>query len=237
MRRYLVFAFLLSLAPAVSAQGVVGSPYIAVHGTAKTTVVPDVFPLVVTLEQTSKDSAATQARIEALAKAVINVGKATDVADADMKVGNLSIVPSWDYDEATRKRVFAGNAYQRVVELRFHSLAMLKQALAKLPGGEQVSVKTGVFEFSKSDDTKKTLVAAAIGNARATAEQMAAGVGMRLVGVQSVSNERIDTGITYSTVYDDASAVAVSGSSADVVLKEGEIELSQDIYIVYLIAK
>lgn len=235
---FLIGLLLLAVVPPAMAQGVVGSPYIAVHGSAKTSVTPDIFPLTVTLEETSKDSAAAQARIESLAKAVLVVAAEQKVADKDLKVGNISIQPDNEYDEATRKRVFVGNAYQRIIELRFHELETLKRALATLPGGEQVKVETGEFEYSRAEETRKGLVAEAIANARATAAQMAEGVGMRITGVQSVSNERISTGVTYSDSYAPAASADMSGSrSGNVVLKEGAIELEQDIYIIYLIAK
>lgn len=116
MLKHLFFSSALMLsAPLVMAQGTGGPPYIAVHGSANVSVVPDIFPLVVTLVETSKDTAGTQARIEGLATSVLAVAREQSVTDADLKVGSLSIEPAMEYDEATRKRIFLGNEYKRVI--------------------------------------------------------------------------------------------------------------------------
>jgi len=235
LKNFLAGLVLASVMPLALAQGVVGAPYIAVHGSATKKVAPDEFPLVVTLEETSKDTAAAQARIESLLREVLDAAATEKLADADIKVGNLSIEPSTEYDEGSRKRVFIGNTYQRIVELKFHRLESLRRALSKLPSGELVKVSTKEFQFSRSDEEKEALLVIAINNAKSTAEQMASGVGMRLAGVQSISNERIDTGIAYSDAY--APPAGASDLSGSVALKEGEVELRQDVYITYLISK
>jgi len=95
----------------------------------------------------------------------------------------------------------------------------------------EVAVKDGAVKV------RKAWAAGRMATARATAWQMAKGVGMRITGVQSVSNQRISSAFTYSAGFAANGGTDVMGVSGTVVLKEGAIELEQDIYIIYLIAK
>ena len=110
-RTWLLLVCLVS--PAVRAQNANGPPFIAVHGSAKTEVVPDLFPLKLTLQDTSKDLAATQASIESLASKILEIAKSQGVAGDDVAVGNLSISPDTHYDDNTYKETYLGNEYQR----------------------------------------------------------------------------------------------------------------------------
>lgn len=235
--KHLIAALSLLFAQAAFAQNVGGSPYIAVHGEARMEVVPDIFPLEITLKETSKDAAASQERIESLAQSIVDLTKQQGVADADINVGNLSVSPEIEYDEDTEKQVFLGNNYEREIEVRFRSLDKLRQFMAKIPKADQIRLDTGSFEYSKAASAKKDLMVRAIGNARATADEMAKGVGKRIAGVHTISNQGFNVRYAEST---DLDSVTVQGtallSPGSVVLKEGRITLDQDVYIIYLLA-
>jgi len=236
MRSIVVLALLMS--PVAFAQGISGPPYIAVHGDAKMDVVPDIFPLEVTLKETSTDTASTQAKIESLAKTIVDLASSENIPDADVAVSNLSISPEIKYDDKSETQIFLGNTYERKITVRFHQLDVLRQFLAKIPAAKQVQLETSAFAYSKADEARKTLVASAIKDARATADEMAAGVGMRISGVHTISNRGFN--ITYSES-NGLQRVEVTGSrigraNGDVVLKEGTITLDQDVYIVYALS-
>ena len=128
VRKILLLACLAS--GPVAAENADGPPFIAVHGTARTEVVPDIFPLKLTLVETSKDLAATQATIESLARKLIDVAKGQGIASDDFSIGNLSIEPKTQYEDNSNKEIFLGNEYSREIKVRFHDLAKLKSFLA-----------------------------------------------------------------------------------------------------------
>ena len=78
-------------------------------------------------------------------------------------------------------------------------------------------------------------MAQAIADARATADELAKGVGKRIVGAHTISNPGFNVRYAEPTTLD---SVTVRGNALAapgvVVLKEGRIKLSQDVYIVYL---
>jgi uncharacterized protein YggE len=238
MKRKALIVGVLMVPSLVSAQNISGPPYVAVHGEARMEVIPDVFPLDITLKETSKDTAATQAKIETLAQVIVDLAQAQHVADEDISIGNLSISPEMDYDEKTEMQVFLGNTYEREVKIRFHSLDRLREFLTKIPDGKAIHVDTGTFEYAKKDEAKRALLADAIRNAKATADEMARGVGKRISGVHTISNQSFN--IRYAESSTTLDSVTVTGKAllapGTVVLKEGRITLDQDVYIVYLLA-
>ena len=233
--RLIAMTVLMAMASAVDAQAISGSPFIAVHGEAKQEVTPDVFPVELTLSETSVDAATTQTKIEALAKSVLAITERMKIDESHLTVSNLSISPEYKYDRDDQKQVFTGNTYQREIKVRFTSLDELRQFIASLPQDKALRIDTGAFETSRSGEIRRKLLQKAIENARATAESMAAGVGRKLGPVHTISNERFNMSYARSV-----NAIDVSGMNSvallapgTVAMKEGRITLNQDVYIIY----
>jgi len=244
MKRIVFVSMLLLATVNVQAQSIGGSPFMAVHGKAKAEVVPDVFPLEITLKDTSLDAARSQALIEGHAQSILRAVKQMKLPDADVTVSNLSISPEYRYDREAEKQVFVGNFYQRRIKLRFHKLPDLAKMIEALPDAKEVQINTGEFETSRADDVRRSLMAKAVEDAKSTGEVMAKAVGKRLGDVHNVSNQGFN--VRYVEGGDDGApvvfdtpraidVVSVSGSraSAPVALREGRIELQQDVYIIY----
>ncbi len=238
MKRIAFAAVLLLGAFNVQAQSIGGSPFIAVHGKARTEVVPDVFPLEITLKDTSLDAAATQAQIEGHAQQVMALTKAMKMADRDVEISNLNVSPEYRWDDQEDKQVFLGNTYARTIKLRFHALADLQKAIDTLPKSKQVQLNTGGFQSSKQDDVRRELLTQAVQDARKTAEIMASAVGRRVGGVHNISNQGFNVRYVTSNEASTLDSVVVTGArmaapAPPVELREGVIQLDQDVYIIY----
>jgi uncharacterized protein len=238
-----VLSLLVAFVPVASAQGVSGVPFIAAQGEARAEVVPDIFPLKVTLTETSMDAAATQKKIEALASDIIETAKMMNVAEDDITVGNLVISIEERYDDKTEQEIFVGNSYERVISLRFHDLAALKAFVDRLPTGKAVRAATGTFAYSKAEAERKKLLQEAMDDAKETAEQIATGLGKKIIGVQNVSDRPMNASYFGNGANLDALQVrgnvaltapgTVRGQS-EMALKKGVITLERTIYIIYL---
>ena len=238
----------LFVAPGVHAQSISGQPFIAVHGKAKAEVVPDIFPLEITLKDTSEEAARSQALIEGHARRILATARQMQLADADVTVSNVSVAPEYRYDRDTQKQVFLGNTYRRQIKLRFQRLPDLVAMIGTLPDSKEVLIQTGAFESSRADQVRRSLMNQAVQDARLTGETMAKAVGRRLGAGHNVSNrgfnvQYVQGGIEGPpAVFDTPSpsdAITVTGSRLrpDVVLREGRIELSQDVYIIYTLVE
>ena len=245
MKRWVTGLALLSCVLTVQAQSIGGSPFIAVHGKAKPEVVPAVFPLEIPLKDTSLDAAKTQALIEGHAERILATVKQMKLQDADVTVSNMNVSPSYRYDRTTEKQVFLGNVYQRVIKLRFHALADLSKMIGSLPSTKEVQIDTGEFETSHADEVRRALMTKAVEDAHLTGEVMAKAVGRKLGSVHNVSNRGFN--VQYVEGGNDdppvvlasprsLDSVTVTGSalmSPGAVMRQGHIELAQDVYVIY----
>jgi uncharacterized protein YggE len=232
----------LSLSTAATAQTFQGKPFLSVKGHAETKVKPDIFPLDVTITELSMDAAKSQKLVEDLAAKVLQEARALQVADADIEVGNLSISPETEWDDDKDVQVFKGNEYEREITLKFRSLDALRRFLDAMPMSQNLRLETDDFEFSGEAELTRKLRREAIADAREAAQEMASAVGKRLLDLFNVSDSRQAT-ITAATGYSSnesslgtvtVSAASISRGSA-IILREGEITVSADAFLVYLI--
>ena len=236
MKRITFGLVLLLVAIGAEAQSISGSPFIAVHGKAKTEVVPDIFPVTITLKDTSLDASKTQALIEGYASQVVGLTKKMEMEDRDVTISNLSVSPEYRYDDQDEESVFLGNTYQRQIKLKFHTLDKLKQMIDALPKAKQVQLDTGTFESSQADVLRRELLTQAVDDARTTAGIMAKAVGKRLGTVHNVSNQGFNLRYVESNDSYSLDSVTVMGRQAGappVVLSKGTIQLDQNVYIIY----
>lgn len=243
MKRIIVAIALTFAALGAQSQSISGQPFIAVHGKAKADVVPDVFPLEITLSETSKEAARTQALIEGLAQQVVTLTQTMKMADRDVTISNLDVSPEHRYNDRNDTETFLGNTYERKIKLRFHTLADLQRMIESLPQAKQVRLNTGSFETSEVEELRRQLLAQAVEDARKTAEIMAKSVGKRIGTVHNISNQGFNVhyatsgGDPYgdSTTLDSITVTGARIKRAEVatVLREGSIQLDQNVYIIY----
>ncbi len=229
---------LMSMVGVANAQSIGGSPFIAVHGKAKTEVVPDIFPLDITLKDTSMDAAKTQVLIEGYASEVVVLTKKMEMEDRDVTISNLSVAPEYRYDDKDDKQVFLGNTYERKIKLKFHTLEALKQMIEALPQAKQIQLDTGTFVSSKAEALRRELLTQAVDDARTTAEIMAKAVGKRLGTVHNISNQGfnvryVESGDSYSLDSVTVTGSRLRSAPAPVVLSKGTTQLDQNVYIIY----
>lgn len=234
--RIMWVALVLAFAGMAQAQAISGEPYVAVRGSASQEVTPDLFPLELTLEETSTNGAGTQARIEKLAGDLLALADAMGVKEEDLTVSNLEISPQYKYNDRTDEQVFLGNKYVREIKVRFHALGKLRDFIGRLPSDKALKLDTGAFMASNSEELRRGLLEKAIANARATAEALAKGVGRKLGPVHTISNQGFN--MRYSESATTLDSVTVTGANAlsapgIVSLREGRITLDQSVYIVY----
>jgi uncharacterized protein YggE len=235
MRFAFVTLCLLLAAPAISVAQVPDRPYLAVQGHAETIVVPDLFPVEITLSDTSANAAASQALVEDLARKVLAATNSLGVKDADVEIGNLRVAPETRWDKVAEKNVFLGNEYERTFRIRLHRLSDLRLLVAKLPESRNLRIRTGGFERSDRDDIVRALRRQAIANARAAASDLAEGTGVRLGRLHNASDR--PQGVNYYrgnvSPIDVLSVERGNVLTSEMIVQEGQITLSSDIYLVF----
>jgi uncharacterized protein YggE len=242
--RKLLFVLALALPLPGLAQTFAGKPFLSVQGHAETRVRPDLFPIDVTISDTSTNSARSEKLVEELARSVLGSAQKLGLTDADIEVGNLSISPQTEWDDKAEKENFLGNEYERKLRFRFHDLEALRSFISGLPESRNLHLATRTFEYSKKLELQRKLRREAIDDARRGAADMADAVGKRLLELHNVSDRAPSTSYSASGYSRDGSldTVTVAGSAAtptrrraEIVLREGEIEVSADAFLVYVI--
>ncbi|CAN5141125.1 hypothetical protein BH11PSE14_BH11PSE14_19520 [soil metagenome] len=261
MKICLLFTALLFAASPAMAQSVGGTPFLAVHGSAKIEIIPDIFPVQVEVADTGMDLSKSQALVEQLTRGILAQARKLGLEEASIQVGDFRISPQEDYDQTTQKQVFRGNRYERNLRFKFHSLADVKAFVAAAPSGKQVQVSTAGFESSSEHEVRRKLLVDAISDARKTADVLAAGIGRRVTVAQTISTtpmvlsagsyiNAIDVRSVESTtiltaeqiaripVGRDITSVALLAPGAvrsEIALEKGAIALQSDVYILYLL--
>lgn len=261
MKTYFFPLALLLCCSQTNAQSVGGQPFIAVQGEAKIDVVPDRFPIRVTISDKSIDTAKTQAKVEEIAGRVFESIKSFELDPADIDIGNLEIDPDFTYDQKLKTQVFVGNEYVRRIGVTFHSLADLKRFISSIPSGKEVAVSTIEFEIASINEIRRKLVADAMADARTTAEVYANAAGQRVWRVQTISDKPLNLSVgSYINAIDVSStesstiltaeqiaripvgrnitnvALLAPGTvRSEVVLKEGVVTLTATIYVIFLL--
>jgi len=241
---------LLALPLVATGQTFQSKPFLSVQGHAEAKVKPDLFPLTVTLKDLGMDAAKSQKLVEDLAGTVLGAAKNLQLADNDIEIGNVEVSPETEWDDDKDVEIFKGNSYERTIRLRFHSLETLRQFLGAMPMSRNLRLETGRFDYSGAAELKRKLRRDAIDDARKGAQDMAAAVGKRLLDLFNVSDRAQSTiyansGYSYDgysvggTASLDTVKVVGTGANAirgsSIVLREGEITISADAYLVYLI--
>ena len=166
---------------------------------------------------------------------------------------SLRINPSSEYRDG--HSVFVGTMVSRTVQATFSTLDQLRGFLAELQASEAVQVSNTEVERSDIDKIRLSLRERAMANSRQAAKEIAASYGMKITGIYSVSEVAPDFayGIqagTWADAYPPQALFAPPAppaAPADMVAQEsgnrhpdadlrvGTIDVSQNIYAIYLI--
>ena len=254
MKRWMFVLAALLLPGMVYAQAhtLPDAPHILVKGHADGRYVPDRFS--VQLQVTATDPSPGKARdivekrIAALFKSIDAHGAIKDLTRAS----SLSMSEASHYDG--NKQVHDGTEVDRTVSVTFGSLQGLQRFVSDLPASKDVLVQSTSTGRSDQAELMMKLRAAAIANSKIAARQLAKAYGVRITGVYSISEVAPDFsyGVQAGSWEGQHLGGQLGGPAAPppapnetallapntirTQLRTGTIELSQDMYAVYLIA-
>ena len=193
---------------------------ISVGGTGKVVLVPDqaTIRLGVSIEQktakAARDAAATA--MTRVVAAVRNLG----IAERDIATSLVSLGPVYDYDASPKTPRIRGYQLSNVVTITVRNLDVLGPVLDDSVTAGATTVDGVTFEVADSTAAEKTAREAAIRDARAKADTLASGAGVRITGVASIA-ESIVVPAWYGRNYAAADAGAgtpILAGTTDVVV-------------------
>lgn len=196
---------------------------LSVTGSGKVTVVPDLatVQLGVAIERPTA-KAARQAAAAAMTRVVDAIRK-LGIDDSDIATANVSLGPVYDYPNNTSPHI-RGYQLQNAVTVTIRNLDQLGDVIDDGVTAGATRVDGISFDVADRAAAEAQAREAAVKDAKARADTLATGLGVRITGVASVA-EQVSTPVWYGRDFAGASALAPDAStpvmpgSTDVTIK------------------
>lgn len=182
---------------------------LSTSGTSVTYVTPDTAAITVGVVTDAKDAAKTHADNAVLTARVHKAMKELGIANADIQTTHYDFSQRWDTRD-DGKTELVGYTAQNMIAITVHDLSKVGRVIdAALAAGAN---RIDSLEFSASDLTaaKKTALEAAMRDARAKADALAAAAGVRIVRIATISFTDVHAqpynSVRYSAMVKEAAA-------------------------------
>ena len=226
----------LMFAGTVAAQSLPASSYVVVRGHAERSLAPDRFEVGITVQKSSLSTSEASAVVEQKTGEIVGNLKAAGLKPAQITATNISINPAYRYDNTTQRNVFTGNQVTRNISAKFNDKKSLQKFLAQVPAGEEIRVSGISPSLSSQKAVEAELLDAAVVDVKKQAETLLGKFGLKIIGIHSISQDAPSIGFEAMAMYRSIDVVAAPPPPLGDTLEEGQIMVSKDVYVVYLIA-
>lgn len=234
MKRWMI-SMLLLLSPCAAlaqANALPAAPHLLVKGHAQGRYVPDRFTVTLNISVTDKSPAVARAKVEAYAKQVFAALDKHQAMPDRTQASALSIGASTKYHDD--HQVFVGTEVRRMVQATFDKAGQLKAFVDSINANEQLQITSLDVARSDADQLADDLRTRAILDSQRSAQQIAKSYGMTIQGVYSVSEVAPNMSYGMDSGFASGAPAPPPPPPPSTALRIGTIELSQDIYTVYL---
>lgn len=203
---------------------------ISVSGSGKVTLTPDIATISIGVHTENIDATEAVAANTSQAQAVMQALEAAGVAEKDIQTSNFSIYPrqEWDNEGKVTGITYVVDNTVLVTVRDLDAIGGLLEAVVEA-GSNQIG---GIqFDVSNREAAYKQALSAAVEDARAKADVLAQAAGVEVGDVQMISSSTSGGPI----VMEKAFAVEAAMAVGEVPVSPGEMEVSAEVSIVYLI--
>jgi len=203
---------------------------ISVNGTGRVKAAPDVadVSLGVTKQGEDAQSAADEAAttMDAVIKALLDLG----IAEADIQTTSLNLNPIYDWEENPPE--IEGWEASNQVRVTVRDIDAVGDVVDTAVAAGATNVNGISFRIEDPTAAEATARDAAVADARAKADQLAAAAGVTIIGVMSISESG---GQQPQPIYLERQEAAfdMAASAAPTPVLPGEVELSVNVFIQY----
>lgn len=165
------------------------TPSVVAAGRAEVLLTPDEATVAITIRTNAPDAAAASSRNEAIASAVVEAIEALDLSTDSVRLTNLRVYPNREYTPNGPRD--AGFNADRSISVTTDAISDVGRIVSAALGAGATSIDHVAYSSSRSDDARADALAAAVRNARADAEIVAAAAGGRLGGVLLITTHDV----------------------------------------------
>ncbi len=206
---------------------------ISVAGSGKVVVVPDLATVrlgVVIERNTAK--AAREAAAAAMTKVVAAI-KTLGIDEKDIATANVSLSPVYNYPNNQAPKI-RGYQLQNTVSVTVRDLDKLSDVLDNGVQAGATSVEGVSFDVADRAASEAKAREAAVTDAKAKADTLANGLGVRIQGVANVS-EQVVTPVWYDRGYMLGAAAAPADAAAETPVLPGTTDIVITVQVTFLI--
>jgi len=222
----------LGLRPILATDPVVtGEHTISVTGTGRVVLTPDVADLRLGVTTTAKTVEEARAANATSMTAVIAALKGLGIADRDVQTTTLSLGPVYDYSKNTNPPRLTGYTLTNSVAVTIRDLEVAGDVIDGTMGAGATTLDSITFRVADQTTAERDAREAAMTEAKAKAQTLAAAAGVSIEGVASISETVAP--IPYPVYYGAMAGAAVRDAATPV--EAGTNEVSVTVAVVYVI--
>jgi uncharacterized protein len=205
---------------------------ISVSGTGTVTLKPDVADIHLGVLVSRTTVKAAQAEAASAMTRVIAALKALGIADADIQTSNVSLQPAYDYSANINPPRITGYQMSNSVTVTVRDLSRLGDAIDNSLAAGATSLDGVTFRVDDQTAAEGQARKAAMTDAKAKADTLAAAAGVSISGVASITETSAP--VPYPIMYGPA-AGAVDGTKVATPIQAGTTDVTITVSVVYLI--
>jgi uncharacterized protein len=207
-----------------------------VTGSATTLVKPDKVTLSLGVGTTNPKAKAALAANSELMNKIISALKIAGVKDNETSTSSFTITPNRDYSIDKNQGKLIGFTVSNSIQIDSKNVNNTSEWIDIAVSSGANNVNSVYFSLSdkKLDDIRKELVNDAIDNAKEKADIAASALGLKIIGIRTVSIDQATPFFPGPTPYGVASLKNEASTPSTPILT-GEQQISQNVNIVFLV--
>lgn len=207
-----------------------------VTGSATTQVKPDKVTVSLGVETTNTKAKAALAANSELMNKIISALKIAGVKDNETSTSSFTITPNRDYSIDKNQGKLIGFTVSNSIQIDSKNVNNTSEWIDIAVSSGANNVNSIYFSLSdkKLDDIRKELINDAIDNAKEKADIAASALGLKIIGIRTVSIDQVTPFFPGPTPY-GAASLKNEASAPSTPILTGEQQISQNVNIVFLV--
>lgn len=205
---------------------------ITVTGTGRVSVEPDVADLRLGVTVTALTAQQARAANANVTTAVIGALRALDLAARDIQTANLTLSPTYDYSGDANPPRLTGYTLSNTVAVLVRDVGKAGQAIDDALEAGATTLDSLAFRVLDPSGSEQQAREAAVADARAKADVLAAAAGVSISGVAAISEQGAPT--PFPVVHREMAMMAARDAATP--METGTNEVAISVVVTYLIA-
>lgn len=206
-------------------------PNIQVSAEGSIEVMPDYLQLVLEVEKTSQDKAATKSQVDKIIQQALNITADLAIKPEHLDASNISIYPQYKWEK--NQQVFLGDTVKRNLTIKLYDLdrfTKLAEALSKI---EITRMQQPIYGYDDLQALKNQALVKALNNAQTKAELIAKTLERKLGKAYQVTEGSATPLPVMRAMYSVAADSADNPAPASLEIKSQTIKTS--VNVIYLL--